>query len=135
MIKFTLPIKPVSKKNHGRIVMIGGYSKLLPSEQYERFEKEALPYFVMVKNKSGVIDYPVNIKCVFFTDARRKVDLCNLLNAVDDAMVTAGLLIDDNRDIVAAHDGSRVYCDKENPRIEITIEEIKKFEQYTQWKD
>jgi hypothetical protein len=28
----------------------------------------------------------------------------------------------DNRDIVASHDGSRVYYDKQRPRVEIEIE-------------
>ena len=134
-IRFTLPIRPVTKKNSGRIIMRGKYPILLPSEQYVQFEKESLPFFNQVKNQIGVIHYPVNVKCVFYTDARRKVDLCNLLNAVDDAMVASGLVIDDNRDIVAAHDGSRVYCDRLNPRIEITIEELKSYEQYEQWKD
>jgi Holliday junction resolvase RusA-like endonuclease len=65
-------------------------------------------------------------------DARRKVDLSNLLNAVDDAMVKSGLIIDDNRDIIAGHDGSRVFHDKINPRIELEIKELKN---YVQWQD
>lgn len=132
MIKFELPLKPVTKKNHARVVMRGKYPIVLPSEQYLSFEKGSLPYFRHVLNTTGVINYPVNIRCWFFMDAHRKVDLCNLLNAVDDAMVASGLILDDNRDIVAAHDGSRVFCDKNNPRIEITITEM---ENYTQWKD
>ena len=47
-------------------------------------------------------------------------------------MVKSELILDDNRDIIASHDGSRVYHDKFNPRIEI---EITKQENYTQWKD
>ena len=45
-------------------------------------------------------------------------------------MVKSGLILDDNRDIIAAHDGSRVFHDKHNPRIEITISEMK---EYTPW--
>ena len=47
----------------------------------------------------------------------------NLLQAVDDILVEAGILEDDNYCIVAGHDGSRVYYDKQNPRTEIGIEE------------
>ena len=130
MIKFTLPIKPVTKKNSGQIVMIGGSPRLLPSKQYRQFEKDTIPYFRKVKLQTDVINYPVNIKCHFYMDTHRKVDLCNLLNAVDDAMVASGLVIDDNRDIIAAHDGSRVYWDKDNPRIEITIEKMIGYEQW-----
>lgn len=85
-----------------------------------------------VKNAAGIINFPVNVQCVFFTETKRKIDLPNLLNAVDDAMVKSGLIVDDNRDIIAAHDGSRVFHDKFNPRIEITITELT---DYTQWND
>jgi Holliday junction resolvase RusA-like endonuclease len=53
---------------------------------------------------------------------RRKVDLTNLLEAIDDVMTNAGLLADDNYTIIQSHDGSRVYYDKENPRTEVYIE-------------
>ena len=131
MIEFILPVTPRSKKNHGQIVMRGKYPKLLPSKQYLAFEKECLPHLYLVKAKFGVIDYPINSECVFYMDARRKVDLSNLLNAVDDVMVASGFIVDDNRDIVAGHDGSRVYHDKDNPRIEVKITSI---ENYAQWK-
>lgn len=132
MIEFTLPVRPATKKNSGQIVMRGKYPVLLPSKQYLAFEKECLPYLNHVKATTGVIDYPVNIECHFFTETKRKIDLTNLLNAIDDAMVKSGLVIDDNRDIIAAHDGSRVFHDKFNPRIEVKIIELNN---YTQWKD
>lgn len=132
MIKFTLPVTPRSKKNSGQIVMRGKYPVLLPSKQYLQFEKESLPYLYRVKQEAGVVNYPVNIRCTFYMDARRKVDLANLLNAVDDAMVKSGFLLDDNRDIIAGHDGSRVFHDNVNPRIELEISEIK---DYVQWKN
>lgn len=53
---------------------------------------------------------------------KRRVDLSNLIEAVDDILVKAGVLEDDNYKIVQSHDGSRVLHDKENPRTEITIE-------------
>lgn len=130
MIEFTLPVRPATKKNSGQIVMRGKYPVLLPSKQYLAFEKECLPYLNYVKSTVGIINYPVNIQYHFFTETKRKIDLTNLLNAIDDAMVKSGFIIDDNRDIIAAHDGSRVFHDKFNPRIEITITEIK---DYTQW--
>lgn len=129
-IKFTLPVKPVTKKNSGQIITIGGNPRLLPSKQYRQFEKDTLPYFMRVKIQTGEIAYPVNVQCLFYMETHRRVDLCNLLNAVDDAMVASGLVVDDNRDIIAAHDGSRVYYDKENPRIEIEITEMKNYEQW-----
>ena len=130
MIKFSIPVAPKTKKNGMQIIQIKGRNILIPSKQYKQFEKDCLPYLYRVKDTAGVINYPVNIQCVFFTETKRKIDLPNLLNAIDDAMVKSGLIIDDNRDIIAAHDGSRVFHDKFNPRIEIKITEIT---DYTQW--
>lgn len=55
---------------------------------------------------------------------RRRCDLTNMLEAVDDIMVKYKLLQDDNCKIIVGHDGSRVLYDKENPRTEITITPI-----------
>ena len=55
---------------------------------------------------------------------RHRVDLTNLLNATNDILVKAGVLEDDNCKIVVSHDGSRVFYDKENPRVEIEITEV-----------
>ena len=131
-IEFTIPVRPATKKNSGQIIQVKGRNILIPSKQYKQFEKDCLPYLYRVKDTAGVINYPVNVQCVFFTETKRKIDLPNLLNAIDDAMVKSGLFVDDNRDIIAAHDGSRVFHDKFNPRIEITITEIKN---YIQWND
>ena len=131
-IEFTIPVRPATKKNSGQIIQVKGRNILIPSKQYKQFEKDCLPYLNRVKNAAGIINFPVNVQCVFFTETKRKIDLPNLLNAVDDAMVKSGLIIDDNRDIIAAHDGSRVFYDKYTPRIEIIITEMNN---YTQWND
>ncbi len=132
MIEFTLNVRPATKKNSRQIVMRGKYPVLLPSKQYQKFEKECLPYLRHVKDTVGIINYPVNIECLFYTETKRKIDLTNLLNAIDDAMVKSGLILDDNRDIIAAHDGSRVFHDKFNPRIEVKVTRLK---DYNQWND
>lgn len=132
MIKFIIPVRPATKKNSGQIVMRGKFPILLPSKQYLAFEKACLPFLNHVKARGGIIDYPVNVQCLFFMETRRRVDLANLLNAIDDAAVKSGLISDDNRDIIAGHDGSRVFYDKTNPRIEITITEMPN---YSQWND
>ena len=54
-------------------------------------------------------------------DAKRAVDLPNLLNATDDILVHYGVIEDDNCRIIVSHDGSRVYYDKEKPRTVIEI--------------
>ena len=137
MIKFIIPIKPVTKKNSQQIIPIKTKTGklrhiIIPSAEYKKFEKECLPYISRVKAEIGVINYPINLECVFFVEKKLRYDLSNLLNAIDDALVHSGLILDDNRDIIAGHDFSRVYYDKENPRIEIKITEMS---EYAQWKN
>lgn len=125
MQQLTIPGTPRTKKNSPRIINIGNGAKhghkLLPSKAYERYEADA-GWFIRCPGKP--IDYPVNIKCVYYMPTRGKVDLVNLLEATCDILVKYGVLVDDNASIVTGHDGSRVLYDKDNPRVEIEIEEI-----------
>jgi Holliday junction resolvase RusA-like endonuclease len=45
---------------------------------------------------------------------------------MDDILVKHKVISDDNYKIVASHDGTRVYVDKENPRVEIDIRKLEK---------
>ena len=67
------------------------------------------------------IDVPVQCKYTFYIATDRLVDVLNLEAAVDDLLVKNKILKDDNRKIVVHHDGSRVYVDRANPRVEIEI--------------
>ena len=120
MLEFTIPLPPITKKNSQRIFVNGKTGKpfIMPSAQYKEYEQSA-GWFVP---REG-IDYPVNVKCLFYMPTKRKVDLTNLLEAVCDVLVKCGCIKDDCSDIVVSHDGSRVLYDKENPRTEIFIEE------------
>lgn len=119
MIKLTIPLAPVSKKNSQQIFVNPKTGKpfVMPSKAFKDYENLALWY--IPRNKQ--IDYPVNVECLFYMATRRKCDLTNLLEAVDDILVSAGFLADDNYTIIQSHDGSRVYYDKNKPRTEICI--------------
>ena len=77
------------------------------------------------------IDKPINLKCVYYMPTRRRVDLTNLNEAVHDILVDSNVLADDNRDVIASTDGCRVFYDKLNPRVEITISDYDG--DYEQW--
>lgn len=123
IIKFTIPITPVSKKNSQRIVKAGNKFILLPSKAYVDYEQQ-VGYFIPKLNKP--IDYPINVKCLFYMPTHRKCDLTNMLEAIDDVLVKYKLIEDDNYTIIVSHDGSRVFYDKANPRTEIIIEKSAK---------
>lgn len=119
--EFTIPIAPVTKKNHQQIVVNHGRHFVMPSKQYKEYEKLA-GFFI--KNKNLNIDYPINLKAVYYMPTRGRVDLVNLLEATCDVLVAYKVIADDNYKIVASMDDSRVYYDKENPRTEITITKL-----------
>lgn len=126
-MNFIIKTEPRTKKNSQRMIKNQRTGKMfpVPSAQFKEYEQTA-GWFVP---KDLGIDYPVNIKCLFYMATKRKCDLTNLLEAIDDIMVKYNVITDDNYTIVAGHDGSRVYYDKENPRTEVFIERIKPCEQ------
>lgn len=120
-LKFTIHGNPVTKKNHQRVFVRNGKPCVTQSEPYKRYEKRCEKY---IPYKYYDITFPVNLKCVYYMETRRRVDLCNLLAATCDILHKYGVINDDNSKIVVSHDGSRVFYDKENPRVEIEITEI-----------
>ena len=120
-IKIILPLNPITKKNSQRIWVNPktGRPVILPSKPYQKYEKEAGWFLAPLKVEQ--ITYPVNIKCLFYMKTRRRVDLTNLLEALDDLLVKYEIIKDDDYKIVAGHDGSRVLYDKDFPRTEIYI--------------
>lgn len=122
-MNFTIKLTPISKKNSQQIMVNRATGKpfIMPSKQYKEYERAAM-WFIPKSKKQ--IDHPVNVKCLFYMPTHRKVDLTNLLEAIDDIMVKAGLLADDNYTIIQSHDGSRVMYDKNNPRTEVTIIDV-----------
>ncbi|MBO5909362.1 MAG: RusA family crossover junction endodeoxyribonuclease [Clostridia bacterium] len=119
---FEIPLPPISKKNSQQIAINRrtGRPFIVPSKQYKEYEKQAMLFIP----KQPCEDYPVNVKCLFYMPTKRKCDLVNMLEAVDDVLVKAGYLTDDNYTVIAGHNGSRVLYDKENPRTEIYITKV-----------
>jgi hypothetical protein len=67
------------------------------------------------------IDREIRLVYLVYTGTRRVVDDLNLYEALDDILVKAKILKDDNRKIIRSRDGSRVLYDKNRPRAEIYI--------------
>ena len=118
----TLGIAPITKKNHQQIVKVKGKSIVIPSKQYKQYEKDCGAFITQIP--FSAFEEPVNVKCIYYMPTRRRVDLVNLEEATLDVLVKYGILADDNSNIVASMDGSRVLYSKEFPRTEIEITEI-----------
>ena len=126
-LNFTIKTNPRSKKNSSQIIRVHGKTMLIPSKLYKQYEKDCA-WFLPHLDKP--IDYPINLKCIFYMPTKRRVDLCNLQEAVCDMLVHYGILADDNRNIVATMDGSMVLYDKKNPHTDI---EISRKLDYNKW--
>lgn len=118
-ISFVIPIAPVTKKNHGQIIIDSntGKRKLIPSSAYLKYQKEA-GYFI----RASKISSPVNVKALYYMKDRKTVDLTNLHEALHDIMVDRGFISDDNSRIIVSTDGSRVLYDPKNPRTEVYVD-------------
>ena len=121
MLNITIPLNPITKKNSQRIIKNRATGKplIIQSETYKQYEKDC---GVFLGNWKDPINYPINLKCLFYRKDRRGVDLSNCLEAIQDVLVKYGVIKDDMHNIVVSVDGSRVLYDRENPRTEIYIE-------------
>ena len=120
-MKITMLGNPVTKKNHGQIIMCKGRPIMLPSKPYVEYERKCKQYIRQIEKP---IDYPINLRCTYYMETKRKTDLTNLLQATCDILVKYGILQDDNYSIVSSFDGTRALYDKENPRVEIEINKL-----------
>lgn len=138
-----IPLQPVTKKNSQRILINSRTRRpfISQGEAYVKYERACKEYLTKTKQDMNFIDisslnpnfnnspaglpidYPVNIQALYYRGDRRRVDLPNLHEALCDILVKHGILADDNFNIVASMDGSKVLYDKEHPRTEITITE------------
>lgn len=122
--KAVIPINPTTKKNSQEIKYNFKTKRryIGQGEKYEQYESDA-GFFLKAPKKP--IDSPVNLKCIFYRKDKRKVDVSNLIEAIQDILVKYGILEDDNHTIVRSLDGCRVAYDLHNPRTEIFITEAK----------
>lgn len=116
---------PRVKKNNQSVVLARTragkyYPKKVDTKAYKAWHKDAIPQ-INLQKPSIEIDFPVNLACRFYMDTTGKVDLSALYEGIQDVLVELNVLSDDNYTIVASHDGSGVFVDKDNPRMEITI--------------
>ena len=120
MIRITIPLPPVTKKNSQRIVMVRSRPMILPSQKYKEYERDALP--VLLPHRKH-ISAPINLRCVYYMPTHRRVDLCNLLEATCGLLVHHGVLADAASTVVVTHDGRGVLHDNAPPRTEGVREE------------
>lgn len=136
MLKITIKEAPRTKKNSQQLFFIPDQNGALwhkekhryvramiaPSKPYKDYERACSKYMPKLSTPIGTA---VNVCALYYMPTRRRVDLCNLHEALCDILVHYKVIEDDNSKIIVSMDGSRVLYDKENPRTEVYITEIK----------
>ena len=124
-LKIVYPGKPITKKNHQRILKNRrtGQSFISQSNAYLAYEQQCLKY--TPRHARRKIDTPCRVTCVYYMPDKRRVDMTNLLAATHDILVKAGVLADDNSRIIRSVDGSRVELDRARPRVEVEVALLK----------
>lgn len=129
---FTILGNPRTKKNSPQIIHTGRYHKIIPSKAYLKYSEQ----LVLILRESTLeknfkpIDYPITFKCHYYMKTKGRVDKINLEEATHDIFVDKGILKDDDSTIIASTDGTRVFYDKETPRVEIYISRFIEFNSY-----
>lgn len=120
-IKITIPMHTIPKKNSQQILYNSRTRKpfIRQSERYLNFEKECGWY---LKSYQLKINEPVNLKCIFYVPDRRKRDLANLLESIQDILVKYEVIEDDNYNVVMSVDGSRIIYEKGRSETIVEIE-------------
>ena len=110
--------RPITKKNHGRIVKNGSKFGYIPSEAYMNYEEDCL---WQLAGKRLHISGIVVVECKYYLPNKRSwPDLIGLLQATSDILTKAGV-IDDDKWICSYGESCIAGIDKENPRAEIRI--------------
>lgn len=124
-VEITIPGRPITKKNSQQITYNSRTGKrgLIQSQQYRDYETECL---WRLKSYRGpkFKDTKLHVRCKYYMPNRRSwPDLVGLMQATWDILEKAGIIDDDGN--IVNPDGTRIVgIDKENPRVEIFIEEM-----------
>ena len=121
--QFTIKGRIPSKKNSRIIVCRGKYPLSLPSKKYTEWHKDAGEQLIKQVIDPIHIVEECKITLTLFAPDKRKADLTNKAESVMDLLVDYGIIEDDNWFVVGSLQLVFGGVDRENPRVEIIINE------------
>jgi Holliday junction resolvase RusA-like endonuclease len=120
IIKILLKGRVPSKKNSKVIVCCGKFPQVLSSKLYKAWHTDASYQLKAFKRPKMPIT-ACKVSMMMYAPDRRKSDLSNKFESVADLLVDNGWLEDDNWTVMGEVSLKFGGVDKENPRVEITI--------------
>lgn len=100
MLEITLEGTIPSKKNSKRIVGRGKRMFIISSKNYLEWEKEKANEIYGQLDEITAITTPIRLSITFSSSTKRKWDLSNKVESIQDLLVKVGVLEDDNWSIV-----------------------------------
>lgn len=119
MYSFTITGRIPSKKNSRVTNRKTGRS--FPSRDYTKWHKNAEKQLENFHNEE--IDFPVKVSYKFYMPDMRTCDISNKIESINDLLTDINFWKDDNWNIVRKFHAS-AELDRENPRVEITVNEL-----------
>ena len=126
ILSFNIPGRPATKKTSQRVVRRGGFTRILPSLLYEKYEKHCKSYCESIWKEYGYdpIDFGISVKLKVYLDSWIVGDECGYQQANGDIIQAHGIIKDDMWIHWVDNGEHMIHYDKENPRIEV---ELKRF--------
>ena len=115
-IRFTLSGSIRSKKNSKQVIMAGKRPMIIPSTAHKKWERRAREELWLYAKMPPLI-CPVHIEALFFCKGVLP-DLSGAMESLGDCL--EGIIYRNDKQIIS-WDGSRVYHDKVNPRVEVVV--------------
>lgn len=133
VLSLTWSGSPRTKKTSQRVVRIPakkgtqgkGFTKVLPSKAFCEWQDASVPAIKAAMRRAGratIIGVEVNCRALIYRDAKRG-DACGFYQGIADLLQEAEVV--ENDALIVSWDGSRMLVDRENPRVELTLEEVR----------
>lgn len=115
-----IPGAPATKKTGQVIARRRGTGQpfVLPSQRSRQWEQRA-SLALGARWRMVALTGPVWVTALFYRASHTTADLHGYMQALADALETAGVLADDRQ--IVSWDGTRKLVDKAHPRVEVTI--------------
>jgi len=127
ILSFNIPGRPATKKTSQRVVRRGGFTRILPSLLYEKYENHCKAYCDSIWKDLGYnpMDFGISIKLKVYLDSWIVGDECGYQQAHGDIIQKHGIIADDMWIHWVDNGEHMIHYDKENPRIEVEIKRFK----------
>lgn len=124
-MKLTVKGNPKAKKNNKRVAYNKKTGKpfVMTDKSTTDYIKSAVEQLKEQFEGYNITDYPITVQMVFYYPTKHRKDIDNSASTILDCMKTAGVIEDD--DVTHVNELYLFFAgyDKENPRVEVLLED------------